>query len=559
MNNLRKFTPLLVLLLALFVGTFFRFYKLGATPNGVHIDEAALGYNAYSISKTGKDEFGKSFPIMFRSFTTFQSPVYTYLLVPLMPIFGLTPFSVRLPSAFFGSLTLLVFYLLVKKISPDKYRTQLSLISVVFLAISPWHILYSRTAYETNVALFFLLLGALFFFHSLKKSWLFILSAISFAISFSAYRAETFLVPLLVLVLAIRFLKPLSQRLGNYAIPVLISSIIGFLLILPTVSIMRTPGFQARTSALNIFSSTLQKPWGYQKAVSPIQKSVNRTVLLSFKEFFSLYTSYFSPRYIFSIGDSGPRKPFPDLATFFVWQFPFLLVGFYFLIKEKDLTDLKTFVFTILLLSPIPASLTREPYSTIRSLPMVVPLVIITAFGTLKMFEILSHISSKTKYLIVCLLILVSTAKMYISIFHFNDYFRLVYWDYGWQRVVDTIPDLDPNIPIQVDNSRGHPYIELLFFLQYDPATYQRDNFEVSAAEYYTNMTRNPNKNLGRITVKDLVWGTDTENVEKYIFADGLTISEQQIAEHHLTLIDEVRYPSGEVAFKIIKTNPKIK
>src|SRR3990167_10280616 len=110
----------LILLAISILGAAIRFYKLGQVPAGLYIDEAAQGYSAYSILKTGKDEFGKTLPIIFRSFTDFKTPVYIYLIVPLIPIFGLTAFAVRFPSFFFGTLTIPLLFLLVREISPKK-------------------------------------------------------------------------------------------------------------------------------------------------------------------------------------------------------------------------------------------------------------------------------------------------------------------------------------------------------------------------------------------------------------------------------------------------------
>ncbi len=551
MTTFKKYLPLFILIITFIVGAFFRFYRLGETPSGFYVDEAALGYNAFSILKTGKDEFGKSLPIMFRSFSTFQSPVYTYLTVPFISLFGLTPFSVRLPSALFGFLTIPLLYLLVRKISPEKYRHSLALISAILLSVSPWHIAYSRTAYETNIALFFLILGSLLFFQGLKKPWLFILSAISFALSFNSYRAETIIIPVLLLSFYFVYRKEILPGKKQFIAPVLLSCLIAFVLILPMLLIIRTPGFQARTSTLNIFSFDNQVPWGYKRGNIP--------QLASAKEFLSLYTSYFSPRYMFSLGDAGPRKPYPGLGTFFVWQFPLYLIGLYFLLKEKNLRDLRIFIFVLLIVSPIPAALTRDPYSTLRSLPMVVPQILLIAFGLVKLLEWSWPYINKWKYYLILLLIFLSSVKMFISIFYLNDYFRSEYWNYGWPEIAQSLKKLDPKLPVIVDNSHGDVYILLLFFLQYDPATYQKNNFEVNQEMYYTNLNRNPTKDLGSITVKSFQWGIDTEHTDQYIVADGIAISQVQIDYHRLSIIKEVRYPSGEVALRILRTNPRSK
>jgi hypothetical protein len=59
-------TALIVLVLSL--GAFLRFCKVSSNPPNLYVDEVANGYNAYSILKTGRDEYGKKFPLSFRSF-----------------------------------------------------------------------------------------------------------------------------------------------------------------------------------------------------------------------------------------------------------------------------------------------------------------------------------------------------------------------------------------------------------------------------------------------------------------------------------------------------------
>src|SRR5258706_80174 len=101
----KNIITILILSIAILIAIITRGYKLGSAPAGLYLDEAGQGYSAYSILKTGKDEFGKSFPIVFRSFTDFKTPVYVYLIEPLIPIFGLTKFAVRFPSFLFKNIT----------------------------------------------------------------------------------------------------------------------------------------------------------------------------------------------------------------------------------------------------------------------------------------------------------------------------------------------------------------------------------------------------------------------------------------------------------------------
>lgn len=551
---MKKHLPLLFLFLFTILGFVVRFYQLGKAPAGLYLDEAAQGYNAYSILKTGKDEFGKAFPVVFRSFGDFKTPVYIYLIVPLIPIFGLTPLTVRLPSFVFSILTLPLIYLLIRRLLPRvKVAVPLGLISVLLLAISPWHTLFGRTNFECNVALFFLLLAVYLFYTALRKPPLLILSAFFFTIALPAYHSQRILVPLVLLLLFIRHRVTLLSR--SHRRYLIIGFILGFLISLPTLTIMTTSGFLARATTLNIFTGG--NPSGYLKwYTGPLSYLINASWYLTVKEFFALYFSYFSPRNLFLLGDYGPRSSFPDLATFFSWQLPFYIYGLYRLAKEKQLGELRFFTLTLMLIAPIPAALTRDPFSTIRSLPLVVPLCIIIALGLIRCFETIKPGIYRSLAVVGFVLVVIySLLNLYSSVIVLNERFRSVYWDYGWQQVVNRLNILDQKLPVIIDNVRAEPYSQILFFTAFDPQTYQRDNFEVPLDQYYTNLERNKNKIIGRIAVRPIEWKPDLAK-EQYLVADYLGISLEQVEKNHLTLIDQINYSDGTPAYRIVKTNP---
>jgi 4-amino-4-deoxy-L-arabinose transferase-like glycosyltransferase len=550
-----KFITISLFILMVLLAIVTRGYKLGSAPAGIYLDEAGQGYSAYSIYKTGKDEFGKAYPIVFRSFTDFKTPVYIYLIVPLIPLFGLTKFTVRFPSFFFSILTFPVLYLLIKKLTPKKYANTLALLSCLLLAISPWHVLFGRTNFECNVALFFFLSGLLLFYQGLKNAKVLIVSAILFAIAIPAYHAQRIITPLTFIYLFIRYRKTLLDK--NHIKSFIISLIVGFIILIPTLSVINTPGFLARASGLNIFTRSGESAPNYiQNCEGPTCLLLNSPILLSLQEFASLYTDYFSPRQMFILGDYGPRSSYPDLSTFYLWQFPFYLIGLFYFIKEKDLKEIRSLTLFLLIISPIPAAVTRDPYSSIRALQMVVPLTIIISFGIIKFYEFLRRpIFTKMAFLVFPFVIVYSIFRLWSSAIILNEFYRAGHWNYGWEEVSKIIMKQDPNIPVVVDNARNEPYIQLLFFTKFDPETYQKNNYEVSLSQYYTNMDRQKDKVIGNITTRSINWKKDLSK-EQILVGDELAISLQQIEVHNLTLIDEVDYPDGTVAFRIVKTNP---
>jgi len=521
----------LLLILILILGIIFRFWNLGKTPKGFYLDEAALGYNAYSIMETGKDEFGKAWPLLFRSFGDFKAPIYVYLLIPIYKIFGMTVWSTRVLSAIAGIIFLWFAFWLVKNISQ---KINLALITILLLTISPWSIIFSRTSYETNLALMFLTISLWAFYKFKQNKKYLILAAGAAALAFLSYHSERVIVPLIFLIL---FIKERKNIFDKKNIKTLICSLVlGFLIILPTIKLMATPGFLSRLNSLSIFSSKV---------------ATSRSKL---EEFSSLYTSYFSPRYLFGLGDPGPRSSYPDLAPFLFWQLPFWLAGIIWLFKKTNIEDkeIKFLIILMMVISPIPASVTKDPFSSIRALPLVLPLTILVAFGINKFLEKYKKIG----WIVLLGLLVWSSGKIYFSVFKFNDYFRGYAWEEGIEEMIGKIKN--EKLPVIVDNARGEIYSQILFFTKTDPSKYQKNNFEIQLSDYYLDMNRNKNKIIGNIQLRNI---NLTEDIYKdlILVGDYLSIDEKQIKEHCLIPIFEIKDREGKIIFRGVKTNPKEK
>ncbi|MFC1710451.1 ArnT family glycosyltransferase [Patescibacteria group bacterium] len=162
-----------ILFLIIVVAAVLRLVSLGNNPSHLSQDEAALGYNAYSILKTGKDEYGQVLPLVFKSFGDYKPGLYIYMTVPSVLVFGLSEFAVRLPSALAGILAVyLVFRIVVLAVSNDNSKRNgitLGLLASFFLAINPLHVNLSRAAWETNLSLTLVLLAILMFYKALNK------------------------------------------------------------------------------------------------------------------------------------------------------------------------------------------------------------------------------------------------------------------------------------------------------------------------------------------------------------------------------------------------------
>jgi hypothetical protein len=137
------------------LGVCARVWEFGELPPGLNQDEASTGVDAFSLYRFGIDRNGVTFPVHFISWGSGQNALYAYVLIPFIALGGLTPFIVRLPMLLAGIATLPLVYCVAKR----TWNEQFALISLLLLAISPWHIILSRWGLESNFLPFVFLLG----------------------------------------------------------------------------------------------------------------------------------------------------------------------------------------------------------------------------------------------------------------------------------------------------------------------------------------------------------------------------------------------------------------
>src|SRR3989338_3340847 len=199
------------LIFILILAAVLRFYQLGSNPPNLDWDEVSLAYNAYSIITTGADEYGNSFPLLsIRSFNDYKPPMYVYSLIPSLLLFGKTDFAIRFPSALAGTITVLFTYFLVNELFRNK---KLSALAALLLAISPWHLQFSRIAFEANLALLFFVAGIFFLVKSFSQAAFLPLSAATLGIAMFSYHSLRLIIPLLVLSLLLPRLRWLKGNL----------------------------------------------------------------------------------------------------------------------------------------------------------------------------------------------------------------------------------------------------------------------------------------------------------------------------------------------------------
>ena len=168
---------------------------LDKVPGGLHQDEAMAGYNALTLLRSGRDSFGNPWPVYFTAWGSGMNVLESLLQIPCLALLGVNELAVRLPIAIFSLLSLLALFDLVRRCSDNQFA-----LFILFLAsITPWQVMMSRWALESNLAPLFILFGVYFFVKGLDHQGCFILSALCYGLSLYAYATVWPVVPLILL------------------------------------------------------------------------------------------------------------------------------------------------------------------------------------------------------------------------------------------------------------------------------------------------------------------------------------------------------------------------
>lgn len=475
-----KVTTLLFIAVVL-LGFVLRFYLLGSVPVSMHRDEAFLGYNAYSILKTGKDMSGSFLPVHLESF--FYSPAgYSYFSIPFIEVFGLSEFSVRFASALFGTLTIpLVFLISLNLFKENKGKYWIALSSAFILSVMPWHVNLSRVAIENTVVVFFITLGIYLYLKYIerKKSTLLILSFLSFGINFFIYQAPRAFVPLfipfLILILAD------SKNLIKNKIQIVLYSLF---IIIPVAFILFSPQLSWRIQSLSIFNHpetklTIQEQLtndGVLGVPSFVSRAFHNKVSGYSLLFLDNYFSHLSYNFLFSDGGLPNRFKIPDVGLLYVYQLPLIIIAFLYLHKKNPRLNL--FFFGWVGLALLGSALTYDDVPNFqRTLMAVPPFSILSGYG---LYEFLAKFkNNKYHFLIFAFSLSVITVSFsYFLIQYFIQGKVYQTWNRqdGYRMLVKVTNEMLPNYEKAVVTSReSAPSVFFLFYSKYDPALFQKE------------------------------------------------------------------------------------
>lgn len=536
---MRKISELIFIGAIVFTSFFALSYKLEKIPSGVYVDEAVTGVNAYSILKTGKDEYGKSFPVAFRFFGSYSPPLYVYLTTIPVYFLGLNEFSVRIVSAVLGSLMVAIIYGFLK--SSGWFDKKIIPWILVLFILTPWNFFYSRTGYEIYLGFFLFSLGVLFLWLGFKKKIFLPLGIIILSLATYGSHSQIYSVPLFLVLFITWYFKKLDKKF------LLAGLITAFIIQVPHLLLLSTKAFINKSDLFYSREILLNA----DKIFLPNFISLPLSFLFSF---LGRVTAYFSPGNLFFLPDPELQRSIPEISVFYNWMVLPYLAGL-FVLGLKIKSSFAKFLLVLITAVVLPASLTGDPFSTQRALGLLLPLFIIIAVG----IQLIASKIDYKKFLFIYIgLLLLSVIFLWRSYFVLLPSERAVSWSYGYKDLARIISE-NPDKTFIIDQGGGKPsYIELAFFLKTHPQALQQAVSREISKNYYNFSEFNPDYKFGNIETRKVIWESDIYK-DQVLVGSELLVSETQAKDHFLTEMFLITDPRGYPVFKGFRTDPKKK
>ncbi len=559
-------------MLIIALGFFLRIIFLGNIPAGFTPDEASQGYAAYSLLKTGRDEWGLPFPLTsFRAFADYRAPLQTYLIIPSVAIFGLNEFAVRLPSAIFGTLAILAIYLLTNKLflseaKPREARAKwgqfkVGHLAALFLAISPWHLQFSRTALEANLTSFLFPFGLYLLLTGLEKPKALLFSALVFGIDLYSYLAAKLFIPLFLIGFFLfyrRDLLKLNRRLLALAAAIF--------LLFATPIYLDTLFGPGNTRGKDLIITNLSKEnldeISKIQYLSPLNKiSPQLTRVFTNKATFILdkfienYLSYLSLPFWFTEGGRETTySVIPGRGLLYFWMIIPVGLGLSFLMgKPKELR----LILLWLLLGIIPAALTKEGYRPNRAASLLVLWELVAAAGAFYYLSKLKENQRKIVLVISALVVVVFSASYYYDYYHVSSVKSPDALVYGYRDVVAKVAPRQDNYHNIIVDRGSQSQVFFAFYEKIDPAYYQsfsQDWWPIVAERKLLFLDMLDGYRLDKFVFKSF-------NREDDIVPGNLVVIPAKKINPELTpfIVDTVKYPDRSDAFYLLSYDQKQK
>lgn len=490
----------------LFVAAAIRLFHLTQSPPSPYWEEVALGYDAYSILLTGKDHHGHSWPVMaFESFGDWKPSGYFYALLPFLKTFGLSVFSVRLPSVVAGvgivaGMGVLMWQLTAKQVK-DHQRRHLAVLAIFLAAISPWLIQFSRAAWEVNLATALILWGVIAGWQSIvtvqKKKYRFVWLIVSIVFLFAAmytYHSARILAPILGLTIGWQFLQQdlRAKRKNIWLVGYIFPLFLVAFLLRPFTAALGTPVLNQRLAETSVFSDLSVIEASNELRTlhnnSPLSRLMYHRYVLFGGQVASQFFSHFKLDFLFLSGDVNPRHSTQYFGLFYPFEIVFMLVGAVWVLQHFTRAQ-KQLLGAWLVFGILPAALTKTAPHALRILPTAPIFLLATAIGAWQVFNWFQtlaeqHWSGLKRISALWLLgliglYLISFAAFYRQLLFVYPQQFASQWQYGYESMIQAVENFrsqQPDLPVYITREQGRPAMYYWFYTKTDPALVQQAN-----------------------------------------------------------------------------------
>jgi 4-amino-4-deoxy-L-arabinose transferase-like glycosyltransferase len=348
----------------LLVAGVFRFYRIDQVPPGLHFDEA---FNLFDILRLLEGQFAIFFPANFG-----RESLYFYLSMVGTAIFGAHALALRLTSAIIGTVTVGLAYGFARAV----FRSSLmGALTAFLMAISVWHIYYSRLGLRVILCVPLAMLMLWFFWRALslasatddgRREWIF--AGICVALAVYTYTAGR-LLPVILISLTIVAILTDRARWRSYVRGLFITGIVAFTVFVPlgVYFIMNPRDFVEHGSNLSIWDPR-----------------VNRGDL-----FGTMYENLIAVLGMFvALGDKEAFRNVPDNPVFDPIIGVFFVIGCLVMIRalvssRSSIDDRRRAAFLVVssIVLIAPSILSDAPPNFTRTLPATSTLMMIPAWG----------------------------------------------------------------------------------------------------------------------------------------------------------------------------------
>ncbi|RZK17177.1 MAG: hypothetical protein EOO56_18475 [Hymenobacter sp.] len=506
-----------VILIILVLGFGLRLLRLEQYPTGVNQDELSNIYDGYAIAETGADRWGLHFPVILRGFgrLDYRPPMYAWLSAATIQVFGFSVFAGRLVSAVLGCGSLVLGYLVARRLGGRLF----AYFALLLAALSPWHIIFSRTASEGTMLPPFFLIGACYLWQRAKeadyKPLSLVLLGLCIGLGTNTYQAGKllfFLFAGLVVVdiwVSRRQVYARAALFGAACLVGVIPQLIA-LATMPSQFFSRASGTTEKFSpTFSFFSSLLRKIY-----------------------------SYFSADFLFFDFENPNNLSISRLLTTECLAFYFGLFFLYKVLSKKQVLK-PAYIYFLLFITVLPGALTPESPHALRAAGLVVLLPFITAAGIIFLYRHISRRWLQAVFLVVATFMIAWNALFFSKRYVRSEELRGTNMQVVLVEATKKLNTYKGRFEhFYIDNEGNEPYIYVLAFCEIKPQDFQKMHKKIRYAEWDDFKQMGPYYFVNRAAIAESLRNESAKSL--------ILLREKN---PHYQVIDSVRYLDEKMYF----------